>query len=184
MKCNICGGNANQTIIIYLCIFSSIMLTFIGASCCCGGRKGEGDRAGLITDDGLAASRLNFPRRQQTASIAHGHVENARDWMTFMRSLKPYVKILVAYLQIVGGISFGFDLQMPPVFTSLMTFAGSVVNLDFINLMPLGCITNSNFHRQLLGMTLMPSVLGAAMVLAYKSFKAVGRKVLANEIFR
>ena len=49
--------------------------------------------------------------------------------------------------------------------------------------MPLGCITTSDFHRRLVVMTLVPLVIGFLMILAYKAFKAAGKKQRANEIF-
>ena len=58
-----------------------------------------------------------------------------------------------------------------------------IVNLDILNLMPLGCITTSDFHRHLMLMTLAPLVVGFLMILAFKLFKAAGKKHRANQIF-
>ncbi|GMI00164.1 hypothetical protein TrLO_g11697 [Triparma laevis f. longispina] len=76
-----------------------------------------------------------------------------------------------------------FDLNFPPAFTKFLSFTSSIVNLDFLNLMPLGCITDSDFHRTLVMMTLGPFILGLLIILAYKLFKAIGQKSKANETF-
>ena len=74
-------------------------------------------------------------------------------------------------------------MNFPPVFTKFLSFTSSIVNLDFLNLMPLGCITTSDFHRTLLVMTLGSFILGAIMLIAYKYFKFIGAKSKANETF-
>jgi len=57
------------------------------------------------------------------------------------------------------------------------------VNLDFLYLMPLGCITTSNFHRTLVAMTLGPFILGSLNILLYIVLRASGANYRANEAF-
>ncbi|GMH72119.1 hypothetical protein TL16_g05834 [Triparma laevis f. inornata] len=57
------------------------------------------------------------------------------------------------------------------------------VNLDFLNLMPLGCITTSNFHRTLVVMTLGPFIIGSLNILLYIALRASGANYRANEAF-
>ena len=40
------------------------------------------------------------------------------------------------------------------------------MNLNFVSLMPLGCIVQSDFHHQMVGYTLFPLVIGGVMILA------------------
>jgi hypothetical protein len=90
---------------------------------------------------------------------------------------------MTSYLQIIGALGWGLSITFPPAFRSFVSFTSSIVNLDFLNLMPLGCITTSDFHRRLVVMTLVPLLLGVMMVVAYKFFKAGGMKKRANDIF-
>ena len=74
-------------------------------------------------------------------------------------------------------------MNFPPVFTNFLSFTSSIVNLDFLTLMPLGCITDSDFHKILVMQTLGPFILGASMLIAYKLLKASGAKSKANQTF-
>lgn len=47
-------------------------------------------------------------------------------------------------------------------------FTSSIVNLDFLTLIPLGCITDSDFHKILEMQTLGPFIFGATMLIAFK----------------
>ena len=77
----------------------------------------------------------------------------------------------------------GFDLNFPPAFSKFTSFINTIVNLDFLNLMPLGCITTSDFHRTLVVMTLGPFILGMFNMLVVKYLKMSGAKSKANEAF-
>ena len=63
-------------------------------------------------------------------------------------------------------------------------FFGSVVNLNFISLIPLGCIMPSDFHHQLVGYTAIPFIIGLIMIIAYSILKRNNATIsLSNEIF-
>ena len=63
----------------------------------------------------------------------------------------------------------------------------NILALDFLSLMPVGCITsNSNFHYNMLAYTFVPFVMMVFMVVAYNVFKissSASKKKLANKIF-
>jgi len=65
----------------------------------------------------------------------------------------------------------------------MMNFFGAIVNLDFLGLMPLGCVMNKNFHHQLLMQTLLPLVTGILMITLYFTFKRAGNVQRANSTF-
>ena len=67
------------------------------------------------------------------------------------------------------------------MFTTLMSVVSSVVNVEFLNMMPLGCVMNSNFHHTLVVYTLVPFFIGVAMMIAYVILKRSG-KVEASKI--
>jgi len=67
-----------------------------------------------------------------------------------------------------------------------MDFVSGIVNFNFISLMPLGCIFPSNYHRMLLGYTMIPIILSS---IAISYYKVLGRRNdastmgLRNKIF-
>ncbi len=67
--------------------------------------------------------------------------------------------MFVSYFQIVGGLAFAFDLAFPPVFASAMDVLSGIVNVNFVSLMPLGCIVPTNYHKALLGYTIIPLIV-------------------------
>ena len=84
-----------------------------------------------------------------------------------IEDFQPYAKILTSYLQIVAGLGFALDLAFPPLLTSVFEFFGSIVNLDFLNLMPLGCISRYNYHRGLVVTTVVPLLVSLLMMIWY-----------------
>ncbi|GMH93738.1 hypothetical protein TrVE_jg12166 [Triparma verrucosa] len=90
---------------------------------------------------------------------------------------------MLSYLQITGGLSFDLDMNFPPMFTQLMGVVAAVVNVEFLNMMPLGCVMTSNFHHTLLAYTLGPLVIGVAMMIAYAILKQKGKVEASNFVF-
>jgi hypothetical protein len=76
-----------------------------------------------------------------------------------------------------------FDLKFPKVFTDMLNSVSIVVNLQFIIFMPMGCISTTNFHSSLVGYTMFPLVLFAAMLLLYRATKD-HNPAFANRVFR
>ena len=90
---------------------------------------------------------------------------------------------MLSYLQITGGLSFNLDMNFPPMFTQVMGVVAAVVNVEFLNMMPLGCVMTSNFHHTLLAYTLGPFVIGVAMMIAYAILKRKGNVEASNSVF-
>ncbi|GMH69242.1 hypothetical protein TrST_g1107 [Triparma strigata] len=187
LKCNVCeGGDATQTIAVYLGLFTITVSLAASLACCCGGRKPDqededDDGINLTSADSLAAK--NRSKRGQSLALAERAIKKTNGIMSTMAEVQPFIKIMFSYYQIVGGMSWGFDLNFPPIFTNFLSFTSSIVNLDFLNLMPLGCVTTSDFHRTLVVMTLGPFTLGLLNLLLYKAFKTCGKKHRSHETF-
>ncbi|GMH79018.1 hypothetical protein TrST_g1172 [Triparma strigata] len=104
-------------------------------------------------------------------------------FLEFYVQARPYGKIMLSYFQVVGALSFNFDINFPPLFTMLMSFVSSIVNLEFLNMMPVGCVMTTNYHHTLLVYTAIPFVAGVAMIVAYKMLRRKGRITASNTIF-
>lgn len=110
-----------------------------------------------------------------------------KSYTAWVNTVEPYFKILLAYFQVAGGLSFALSLRFPPMFTDFMNLAKSVLSLDVLSLMPIGCITsNSNFHYNMLAYTFGPFSIGVLMVASYSLLRlkhSDSAKKLANKIF-
>jgi hypothetical protein len=108
LKCNICeGGDANQTIAIYLSLLISIIGLAVAATCCCRRKKSdEDDNVGLIGDDSLATT-TNRSNRSLSARNIEKVTEKAETFIGVIADVQPYIKIMFSYFQIVGGMSWG-----------------------------------------------------------------------------
>jgi hypothetical protein len=97
---------------------------------------------------------------------------------------RPFGKIVLSYFQVVGALSFNFDIEFPPFFTMVMTYISSIVNLDFLNMLPVGCVMSSfNYHHTLLIYTLVPFLIGFNMIVAYRILRKKGKIAASNTIF-
>ncbi|GMH95180.1 hypothetical protein TL16_g13095 [Triparma laevis f. inornata] len=181
MHCNVCEGSAFLTIAVG-CIIIALVILGIVFWCCRSSKNGEKvEEKGLIGADSLEdqATRLRSASEAARAKVeaVTGFIENAQ----------PYFKILLAYFQVAGGLSFAFRLRFPPMFTDFMNLAKGVLSLDVLSLMPIGCITsNSNFHYSMLAYTFIPFSIGVVMVALYSLLRlkhSDSAKQLANKIF-
>ena len=69
------------------------------------------------------------------------------------------------------------------MFSKLASYASSVVNFDFLNLMPLGCVYKNNFHTKLVTYTLIPAVACGVMLAAYYLMKSTDRVHASNNVY-
>ena len=104
-------------------------------------------------------------------------------FLEFYVQARPYGKIMLSYFQVVGALSFNFDINFPPLFTMLMSFFSSIVNLEFLNMMPIDCVMTTSYHYTLLIYTAIPFVAGVAMIVAYNILRRKGRITASNTIF-
>ena len=163
LMCSACeGGDAATTIAVGFGAFFFILLLAMALTCCIRKKKkrrrenDDDDRAGLSNNDSLATNTNRVNKELSKIDIV----------LSFYSDARPYGKIMLSYLQIVGSLSFNLDIGFPPMFTTLMSMVSSVVNVEFLNMMPLGGVINSNFHHTLVVYTLVPFLTGIAMMIA------------------
>ena len=137
-----------------------LLMVIVGYCCCCRGVEGR------------------LSRTRSTANDARSK------YKVFMKAKGGILKVLFSYYQVMSMLPFVLDLSFPPVFRQISNLFGSVVNLNFIALMPIGCIKSSNFHHQMVVYTSVPFITGLFMIIAYSILKRNSTTIsLSNEIF-
>ena len=177
LQCNVCTGNAQTTIIVYSTLAVAIFLIVAVVYCCC-------CRSPPPTEStrSISHSSSSFEGRLSRARSAANDARST--YKGLVKAKGPILKVLVSYYQVMTMLPFILNLSFPPVFTMVSNLFGSVVNLNFISLMPLGCIMKSDFHRQMVGYTAIPFIIGLVMIVAYAILKRNKRSIpLSNEIF-
>ena len=102
----------------------------------------------------------------------------------FMDQAMPFFKTAISYFQIVGGLSFAFEMKFPPVFNHTMAFMHGILSVNVISLMPLGCILPSNYHTSLVYYTICPLVFWVVAMLTCAIMDKAGKfQNLQNKIF-
>ncbi|GMI51691.1 hypothetical protein TeGR_g9851 [Tetraparma gracilis] len=91
--------------------------------------------------------------------------------MDFVDAIAPVGKILLSYWQIASGLSYVFEIPLPRISKKMMAFFASIVNMDFLEMMPLGCMYKSDFYLTLLMYTISPLIVSACIYRYYKSLK-------------
>ncbi|GMH71547.1 hypothetical protein TL16_g05679 [Triparma laevis f. inornata] len=179
LKCSICeGGDASTTIVVGFGAFFLVIFLMIGLACCYSRSSkkttedDEDDHADPSNNDSL-----------DRFSDANKKVSKIDGLYSLYAKARPYGKILLSYLQIIGGLSSNLDIAFPPMFTTLMSVVSSVVNVEFLNMMPLGFVMNSNFHHTLVVYTLAPLFIGGAMMISYVTLKRRGKVEASNSVF-
>ena len=81
--------------------------------------------------------------------------------------VQPYIKVVFAYYQVVGGLGFLFGIKFPPIFSAVTSIFGGMVSLDFISFLPLGCMAPAHFYNTLLVYTLLPLLTSIILIGAY-----------------
>jgi len=121
---------------------------------------------------------IDIPQLTNTNRLYHSQIssiqEKATKTYSKLQKALPVFKILIAYSQIVSNFSFVFDMEFPPMFTSLMSIMEPISNLDFVNFVPLDCIFRSNFDQKMLAQVYLPVIIGFLMLTAYSQLKKRG----------
>ncbi|GMH70768.1 hypothetical protein TL16_g05490 [Triparma laevis f. inornata] len=166
LKCSSCeNGDSTTTIIVMTSSFVFVTLLLAILSCCCI-RKGKND-----DDDNITTTRQ---------ADLHSKVDDVLEYYVHAR---PYMKIILSYLQVVGGLSFNFDIEFPLYFTKFVNLVSAIVNLEFLHMMPLGCLFPFDYHKKLLLYTLFPLLISFIMMVAYKILKSKKRVEASNTVF-
>ena len=80
-------------------------------------------------------------------------------------------------------MSFVYDIRMPKFFTDIVNSISVVVNLDFVEFTPAGSMAETSIHRNLVGDTLAPLFVFAAMLVLFGVTRK-SKPEFANRVFR
>ena len=133
MQCKKCDGSATTTVVAGVSVFAAVVGLF---ACRLFRAKGRGVKV-EDADWAEEASQIGV-------------------FAELVAKYQPPAKILLSYYQIVCGLGFVYDLRFPKFFTNAINWVSTVVNLDFVSFMPLGCMAETSFYHSLLGYTLGP----------------------------
>ncbi|GMI01196.1 hypothetical protein TrST_g6997 [Triparma strigata] len=165
LKCVTCsGGDAKQTISVY-----SVLLFLCLVAC--------------IAMSKFASEKSEERKELKRAGSSREALDKVDKVAEKIENFQPYAKILTSYLQIVTGLGFALDLAFPPLITNLFDFFGFIFNLDFLSLMPVGCLSTYNYHRRLVVTTAGPLLLSILMMIWYKALIKARKHKAANALF-
>ena len=90
------------------------------------------------------------------------------------RNSSPMVKarILISLVQVLNGIGISFNLRWPPCFERMLG-ALSVVELNFLSIVPLSCSYPITFHGTLIAYTAVPLMLVLSIILVSSIIECV-----------
>lgn len=95
----------------------------------------------------------------RTVSSAEEAISNGRSRLaSFMTKLR----ILIALVQVLSQIGTVFDIPFPPIYKSLVSWL-ALLQLDLLQVMPLGCLNINSFYLTLLIRTLVPLAIMLAL---------------------
>merc|ERR1711991_455633 len=84
----------------------------------------------------------------------------------YIVSAVGYVKTIVATLQIISSCPVTFQIAYPIAFTDFLQLF-SVLNLDFVSILPFSCSYNIDFVDTLMVTTLAPIIFGACLAIGF-----------------
>ena len=82
---------------------------------------------------------------------------------TFLGKLTTKFKILASFFQILSQFENILQIRFPPIFEDFLRWVGTVLNLDALSLVKVGCIVETNFYTRLLVMTITPLAISAGI---------------------
>ncbi|GMH68263.1 hypothetical protein TrST_g5438 [Triparma strigata] len=146
LTCNVCNTGSEAAVSIAV----AIVLLIFTAVLACYLNKGFGeDVQSLLRQRSLASS-------EAVNSVAQK-----------FEKYQPIIKIIFTYFQVVGSLGFLYGLNFPPIFSTATSIFGGIFSLDFISIMPLGCIAPADFYVKLVVYTALPLILGAILIVWY-----------------
>ena len=85
----------------------------------------------------------------------------------FLNSIGIRVKVVMATLQVLVATPSTFSFRFPGFLPTILINI-NVVNLDFIQILPIGCYQSTNFIQSVVATTLIPFFLIFMMAIAYR----------------
>ena len=124
--------------------------------------------------------------RQRSSTLSEKAELAEKKFEKLLKKIRVPLKILMAYFQISSSFSFNFGLKFPSMFTELMAYL-SFTNLDFVSLVPVGCMVTVTYHYYLVGYTVGSLGVGGVLLVCYwvcgKGTKSVMKEDLQGIFF-
>lgn len=112
--------------------------------------------------DTAAMVGIGFAAGQAPQNRRQSQVLAAADRVSPIRKIQSKVKIVVALFQILTSLPWTLSLQFPPIFAWFLSIL-NLFNFDVSGILPLDCVSTSNFWLELVITTFVP--LGVAVVI-------------------
>ena len=100
-------------------------------------KKKKGRKKALSLADGERSS----------SSVAEELVKMRKDKKNSLNKLRSKFKILASFYQIVSQFESTLSVRFPRVFEEFCRWVSSIANLDFVSVVKVGCVVNTNFYR-------------------------------------
>lgn len=84
----------------------------------------------------------------------------------FGKVIKPKLKIMTAFAQLVTTMGFNLNISFPNRYARFLN-SFDFVNLSLFKVVPIDCVLDSNYYRQLLTTTLLPLFIGAIILILH-----------------
>ena len=97
-----------------------------------------------------------------------------------IHKVAPVAKIVTAYFQVAGGLSMVYGLSFPKFYSTFSEILGGIFSMNFISFMPLGCTAPVDHYSSLMTYTIIPILLGIALIIGSR---VAGKPELRNKIF-
>ena len=183
MACYECTANTSAFVIIG--IVAMILVILVPCYIMFKRKRSKGEELELEVEGNEEREETTEPpplTRRKKAALKDAAAER-------LKKAKPITKIVFAYFQVVGGLGSLFGIEFPPYYKKVTSFLGGLVSLDFISILPLGCMAPTDFYNALLVYTLLP-ILISAVLIGYYIFlsrrsddKAISRRIKVFETF-
>ena len=122
------------------------------------------ERAKKQKDDGPMTTGANV--RENDTQLGMPSSEELADLdlsTSFFDSLMVKLRILISMIQVLSQLGVVYAIPFPSLYSNLLRWVG-LLELNFIDILPLGCVMSVGFHFSLLMRTLvLPALLLAAL---------------------
>ena len=91
------------------------------------------------------------------------------DWdlgTSFFSQVSIKLRILVSMIQVLSQLSVVYSIPFPGLYAGLLRWVG-LLELNFVDILPLGCVATLSFHTTLLVRTLLLPALGIIPILLH-----------------
>jgi hypothetical protein len=100
---------------------------------------------------------------------------------SFWTRIKPKLKIMIAFCQLVSSMGFNIGVNIPDHYTSVLSVL-SFSGLDFFDVMPLDCLVETNYYSHVVVNTAGPIFIVLVLMMLRCCFRRTGGNVFFSLI--